>query len=125
MRERCSACAVRTATLWGDDAPFGGRPTRSDCLSYLISIGGGTDQIQRQHHRRAGARPARGTAADKDLAFSELKVGTQTSHSHDPRPNPSRRTAHRSEALENIVTMLRAQAAGAATPEITVEVAQA
>ena len=30
-----------------------------------------------QHHRRAGPRPARRTAVDKDVPFAELKVGTQ------------------------------------------------
>ena len=35
------------ATLWGGDAPLGGRMHDVGFSSYLISIGGGTDQIQR------------------------------------------------------------------------------
>lgn len=35
------------ATLWGEDSPKGGRVHEVGFSSYLISIGGGTDQVQR------------------------------------------------------------------------------
>jgi alkylation response protein AidB-like acyl-CoA dehydrogenase len=80
MREALFRLCGPYATLWGDDAPFGGRAHEVGLSSYLISIGGGTDQIQRNIIGERVLGLPREPRSDKDLAFSALKVGTQTSH---------------------------------------------
>ena len=77
MREALFRLCGPYATLWGDDAPFGGRAHEVGLSSYLISIGGGTDQIQRNIIGERVLGLPREPRADKDVAFSELKVGTQ------------------------------------------------
>ena len=125
-RERCSACAVRiTPPCGATTAPFGGRPTRSDCL-----------QLPHLHRQRYRPDPAATSSASRVPRRCPRNRGRQGPglqraegrHPDQPLTRPEtepieKTTAHRSEALENIVAMLfRAQAAGAATPEITVEV---
>ena len=79
MRETLFRLCGPYATLWGDDAPFGGRVHEVGFSSYLISIGGGTDQIQRNIIGERVLGLPREPRADKDVPFSELKVGTQGS----------------------------------------------
>jgi len=78
LRETLFRLCGPHATLWGDDAPFAGRAHEVGLSSYLISIGGGTDQIQRNIIGERVLGLPREPRADKDLPFSELKVGTQT-----------------------------------------------
>ena len=47
LRETMFRICGPYATLWGDDAPRAGRVHEVGFSSYLISIGGGTDQVQR------------------------------------------------------------------------------
>jgi alkylation response protein AidB-like acyl-CoA dehydrogenase len=77
MRETLFRLCGPAATLWGDDAPLGGRVHEVGLSSYLISIGGGTDQIQRNIIGERVLGLPREPRADKDVPFSELKVGTQ------------------------------------------------
>jgi alkylation response protein AidB-like acyl-CoA dehydrogenase len=77
MRETLFRLCGPAATLWGDDAPFGGRVHEVAMSSYLISIGGGTDQIQRNIIGERVLGLPREPRADKDVPFSELAVGTQ------------------------------------------------
>jgi alkylation response protein AidB-like acyl-CoA dehydrogenase len=77
LRETMFRICGPYATLWGDDAPRRGRVHEVGFSSYLISIGGGTDQIQRNIiGERVLGLPAE-PRVDKDVPFSELKVGTQ------------------------------------------------
>jgi alkylation response protein AidB-like acyl-CoA dehydrogenase len=77
MRETMFRICGPYATLWGDDAPRGGRVHEVGFASYLISIGGGTDQIQRNIIGERVLGLPREPRADKDVPFFELRVGTQ------------------------------------------------
>ena len=77
MRETLFRLCGPDTTLWGDDAPFAGRVHEVGLSSYLISIGGGTDQIQRNIIGERVLGLPREPRADKDVPFHDLKVGTQ------------------------------------------------
>ncbi|HAS12524.1 MAG TPA: acyl-CoA dehydrogenase [Acidimicrobiaceae bacterium] len=79
MRETLFRLCGPHATLWGDDAPFRGRVHEVGLSSYLISIGGGTDQIQRNIIGERVLGLPREPRADKDVPFHDLRVGTQGS----------------------------------------------
>ena len=77
MRETMFRICGPYATLWGDDAPRRGRVHEVGFSSYLISIGGGTDQVQRNIiGERVLGLPSE-PRADKGVPFSELKVAAQ------------------------------------------------
>jgi alkylation response protein AidB-like acyl-CoA dehydrogenase len=72
LRETMFRVCGPYATLWGDDAPRGGRVHEVGFSSYLISIGGGTDQVQRNIiGERVLGLPAE-PRTDKELPFSAL-----------------------------------------------------
>ncbi len=77
MRETMFRICGPDATLWGDDAPNRGRVHEVGFSSYLISIGGGTDQIQRNIIGERVLGLPREPRADRDVPFSDLRVGTQ------------------------------------------------
>ncbi|MDP1823251.1 MAG: acyl-CoA dehydrogenase family protein [Archangium sp.] len=79
MRETMFRLCGPYATLWGPDAPRGGRVHEVGFSSYLISIGGGTDQIQRNIIGERVLGLPREPRADKDVPFADLRVGTQRS----------------------------------------------
>lgn len=78
LRETMFRICGPETTLWGDDAPLGGRMHDIGFASYLISIGGGTDQIQRNIIGERVLGLPREPQVDKNVAFNELLVGTQT-----------------------------------------------
>src|SRR3546814_13734495 len=88
MRETLFRLCGPHATLWGDDAPFRGRVHEVGLSSYLISIGGGTDQIQRNIIGERVLGLPRAPRPDTDVPFRALRVGTQGSArgSHGPHP---------------------------------------
>jgi len=65
--------------LMGADAPMNGMAQWMALFSPAISIAGGTDEIQRNiiGERVLGLPPEPRT--DKEVAFRELRVGTQSS----------------------------------------------
>jgi alkylation response protein AidB-like acyl-CoA dehydrogenase len=77
MRETLFRVCGPHATLWGDDAPFDGRVHEVGLSSYLISIGGGTDQIQRNIIGERVLGLPREPRVDKDVPFRDLQVGTR------------------------------------------------
>lgn len=77
LRETMFRVCGPETTLWGDDAPLGGRMHDIGFASYLISIGGGTDQIQRNIIGERVLGLPREPRVDKGVAFNELLVGTQ------------------------------------------------
>lgn len=77
LRETMFRVCGPETTLWGDDAPMGGRMHDIGFSSYLISIGGGTDQIQRNIIGERVLGLPREPSVDKGVAFSSLLVGTQ------------------------------------------------
>jgi alkylation response protein AidB-like acyl-CoA dehydrogenase len=76
LRETMFRVCGPYAMLWGDDAPRDGRVHEVGFSSYLISIGGGTDQVQRNIiGERVLGLPAE-PRIDKELPFSALPTGT-------------------------------------------------
>jgi len=78
MRDTLYRLCGPAATLWGDDAPLGGRVHDIGFASYLVSIGGGTDQIQRNIIGERVLGLPREPRADKGVPFVELTVGTRS-----------------------------------------------
>lgn len=77
MRDTLYRWCGPAATLWADDAPLAGRVHDIGFASYLISIGGGTDQVQRNIIGERVLGLPREPRADKDVPFNQLRVGTQ------------------------------------------------
>ncbi len=72
LRESMLRAMGPAGTLWDDDAPMGGRAHQLGLSSFLISIGGGTDQIQRNIiGERVLGLPAE-PRADKDVPYSQI-----------------------------------------------------
>ncbi|MGC1512469.1 MAG: acyl-CoA dehydrogenase family protein, partial [Acidimicrobiales bacterium] len=63
--------------LNGSDAPLGGAMQMLTLSSPSIAIAGGSDQIQRNIIGERVLGLPREPSVDKDVAFRDLKVGTQ------------------------------------------------
>lgn len=64
---------------WMSEADGGGDEARSTLTSFMSSIAGGTDEIQRNIIGDRVLGLPRDISVDKGVPFNELKVGTQTS----------------------------------------------
>jgi len=79
MRDFMLGLQGPSGMLMGADAPMNGMAQWMALFSPAISIAGGTDEIQRNiiGERVLGLPPEPRT--DKEVAFRELRVGTQSS----------------------------------------------
>ncbi|HEX5366227.1 MAG TPA: acyl-CoA dehydrogenase family protein [Acidimicrobiales bacterium] len=77
LREAGLAALGAHGMLVGDDAPLGGMLQALALFSPAISIAGGSDQIQRNIIGERVLGLPREPRVDKDVPFSELRVGTQ------------------------------------------------
>jgi alkylation response protein AidB-like acyl-CoA dehydrogenase len=65
------------AMLWGEDSPYGGDLQTVGLASFGTSIGGGTDEIQRNVIGERTLGLPREPQVDKDVPYRDLRVGTR------------------------------------------------